>query len=441
MAGGFTALVTACMYGHPECVRRLLGAGTRTNDVDRDDRTELMRASSQSHAECARLLLEVDAGVVQLLCAYGARRVDLRHPGVMLANVRAWVLATGSWSMPLHHLELLPPARVRQLLAGGADVHASDGRGGGAPTPLALARALLARDPIHTGAALVVAAAAPWSRENHALFPARARPSCCGSDNYSCRWAMRWTSALSSLEYISPDRHANVRDAGARLHVLHGKRAACSCHLANTATLLNVVVNLDNVHNDVHDVEADIVTVRNRETSKQRMAKMRAKWKREAATNVAAPAAAALLSGTSAFSWKQNGEPRKTEHVAEQGKALECALNQVHCRGLLEDRGLAAPEASRLAADIICNVRKTLERVHSSKVGPLSKVGKQYAATIAIAASSFLPAHRAKRSPYKPKISRRAVLPRRHERAAVQSPLTTESTKFKTKTAAESRPR
>jgi hypothetical protein len=30
------------------------------------------------------------------------------------------------------------------------------------------------------------------------------------------------------------------------------------------------------------------------------------------------------------------------------------------------------------------------------------------------------------------------VLPRRHERAAVQSPPTTESTKFKTKTAAES---
>ncbi|KAJ1641114.1 hypothetical protein T492DRAFT_853838 [Pavlovales sp. CCMP2436] len=63
--------------------------------------------------------------------------------------------------------------------------------------------------------------------------------------------------------------------------------------------------------------------------------------------------------------------------AAQQGEALECALNQVHCRGLLEDCGLAAPEASRLAADIIGNVRsKTLERVQSSTAGPLTKVGK-----------------------------------------------------------------
>ncbi|KAJ1621623.1 hypothetical protein T492DRAFT_886608, partial [Pavlovales sp. CCMP2436] len=150
----------------------------------------------------------------------------------------------------------------------------------------------------------------------------------------------------------------------------------------------DVVVNLGNVHNEV---EADIVTVRNRETSKARMAKFRANRKRAAAANVAPPTAAALPSGKSAFSLKQNGEPRKTAHAAEritkavahgrcsaaqQGEAMECALNQVHCRGLLEDRGLAAPEASRLAADIIIgNVSKTLERVQSSKAGPLTKGG------------------------------------------------------------------
>jgi len=178
------------------------------------------------------------------------------------------------------------------------------------------------------------------------------------------------------------------------------------------------------VHNEV---EADIVTVRNREASKQHAAKMRAYRKRAAAANVAAPAAAALPLGTSAFSLKQKGEPCKTEHAAEvakstavqrivkaashsrcsaaqQGEALECALNQVYSRGLLEDLELAAPEASRLTADIIGSVRKTLERVQSSKAGPLSKVGKQYAATIAISAFSSLPA-----SPNAPVLSARAA--------------------------------
>eukprot|EP00302_Diacronema_sp_CCMP2436_P045186 CAMPEP_0180060486 /NCGR_PEP_ID=MMETSP0985-20121206/6085_1 /TAXON_ID=483367 /ORGANISM="non described non described, Strain CCMP 2436" /LENGTH=312 /DNA_ID=CAMNT_0021990547 /DNA_START=59 /DNA_END=999 /DNA_ORIENTATION=+ len=96
MAGGFTALVTACMYGHPECVRRLLGAGTRTNDVDRDDRTELMRASSQSHAECARLLLEVDAGVLatdrtRITALYFGRE----HTRGGAAALRLWSTARG----------------------------------------------------------------------------------------------------------------------------------------------------------------------------------------------------------------------------------------------------------------------------------------------------------------------------------------------------------
>jgi len=111
--------------------------------------------------------------VVQLLCAYGAQRKDLLSSSP--TDVRAWVLETSRWSTPLHHLELVPPVRVRQLFVGGVDVHASDGSGNEAPTPLGLARALLARDPAHEGASLVVAAAAPWSRENHALFPAHVR--------------------------------------------------------------------------------------------------------------------------------------------------------------------------------------------------------------------------------------------------------------------------
>ncbi|KAJ1634748.1 ankyrin repeat-containing domain protein [Pavlovales sp. CCMP2436] len=177
---GRTALTAASSQGHIECSRLLLMAGTDVNHADEagadanhtnvNGATVLMYASVRGHVEFARLLLEADA---DLLCAYGAQREGLhsRTP----ADIHAWVLETSRWNTPLHHLELLPPARVRQLLVGGADVHASNGSGDGAPTPLGLARVLLARDPAHEGASLVVAAAAPWSRENHALFPAHVR--------------------------------------------------------------------------------------------------------------------------------------------------------------------------------------------------------------------------------------------------------------------------
>ncbi|KAJ1629753.1 hypothetical protein T492DRAFT_907346 [Pavlovales sp. CCMP2436] len=191
---GRTALAMASRGGHADCVRLLLEAGADANCADADDLTALMSASFRRHTDCARLLLEAGAdvlatdatgatalgwgsawlGVVQLLCTYGARRETL-HQTRAPADCRAWVLETSRWSTQLHHLELILPAHVRQLLVGGADVHASDGSGDGAPTPLGLARALLARDPAHEGASLVVAAAAPWSRENHALFPAHAR--------------------------------------------------------------------------------------------------------------------------------------------------------------------------------------------------------------------------------------------------------------------------
>jgi len=110
---------------------------------------------------------------VQLLCSYGAQRETLAETAP--ADCHAWMLATSEWVTQLHHVQFLTALRVRQLLRGGADVHASDG-GDGAPTPLGIARALLAgSEPAHDGASLVVAAAAPWSRENHALFPAHAR--------------------------------------------------------------------------------------------------------------------------------------------------------------------------------------------------------------------------------------------------------------------------
>jgi len=180
--------------GHAACARNLIAAGANVDYAGAKGVTVLMWASNHDHAECTRDLLAAGAdvlatsthgghlalfygsarlAVVKLLCAYSAHHEAICSNSP--AEVRAWVSETSRWSTRLHHLELLPEACVRQLLVGGADVHASDGSGDGAPTPLGLARALLARDPAHEGASLVVAAAAPSSRTNHALFPAHAR--------------------------------------------------------------------------------------------------------------------------------------------------------------------------------------------------------------------------------------------------------------------------
>ena len=81
---------------------------------------------------------------------------------------------------PLHHVSTLTPAQVRELLVGGASIHASDG-GTNAPTPLSIARDLLKRShpnlPMaHVECAqLIVDASLPWSPRTHALFPAAAK--------------------------------------------------------------------------------------------------------------------------------------------------------------------------------------------------------------------------------------------------------------------------
>ncbi|KAJ1626767.1 ankyrin repeat-containing domain protein [Pavlovales sp. CCMP2436] len=198
-ANTWTALQYACVWNREECAQLLIAGGA---DLDRTgcqhQATPLMIAIAWESCGCMRALLAAHADVnlpdaigltpitrvsslepLQLLCAHGAHRNDLLSRPFRLAilspQVREWVLETLGWTSPLHHLEHLPPARVRQLLVGGADVHASDSSGNGAPTPLGLARALLTRDPAHECASLVVEAAAPWSRENHSLFPAHAR--------------------------------------------------------------------------------------------------------------------------------------------------------------------------------------------------------------------------------------------------------------------------
>jgi hypothetical protein len=193
---GVTALMRACMHGHLNCVRVLLEAGAPVAQAKQNGATALMLACRHDHLNCVRALLEAGASrskidnrgfsvlalarphlpLLQLLCVHGAQRNELTEDelDVMLEECRAWIRATWRWTSELHHLELLPPARVSELLVGGADLHACDG-GADAPTPLLLARVLLQRDSGHEGAQLVVRAAAPWSPVvNHSLFPARA---------------------------------------------------------------------------------------------------------------------------------------------------------------------------------------------------------------------------------------------------------------------------
>jgi hypothetical protein len=194
---GTTALMLACEYGHAECVLALLEAGAAVAQARQGGFTALMWACQECHLECVRALLEAGAPVrkvdngsfsvlararpdlplLQLLCVHGAQRCELTELELdkMPEECRAWIRATWRWTSELHHLELIPPARVRELLVGGADLHACDG-GVDAPMPLLLARALLQLDSEHEGARLVVRAAAPWSPVvNHSLFPARAR--------------------------------------------------------------------------------------------------------------------------------------------------------------------------------------------------------------------------------------------------------------------------
>jgi ankyrin repeat protein len=197
MQTGTTALMFACGEGHVECAGALLEAGAAVAQAMQDSTTALLLACHYGHMDCVRALLEAGAPVskidkgswsvlsrarpdlplLQLLCVQGAQRRDLTELELdkMPEDCRAWIHATWRWTSELHHLELLPPARVRELLVEGADPYACDG-GADAPTPLLLARALLRHDSGHEGAQLVVRAAAPWSPVvNHSLFPARAR--------------------------------------------------------------------------------------------------------------------------------------------------------------------------------------------------------------------------------------------------------------------------
>jgi hypothetical protein len=64
-----------------------------------------------------------DLPLLQLLCVHGAQRSELTELELdeMPEECRAWIRATWRWTSELHHLELLPPARMRELLVAEAD--------------------------------------------------------------------------------------------------------------------------------------------------------------------------------------------------------------------------------------------------------------------------------------------------------------------------------
>ena len=118
----------------------------------------------------------------QLLSSYGAQRTNQRYGSAedVCTNaghdeLAAWLRLSRAWT-PLHHLEVLTPARARALLRDGADPHAKPTTGGGVTSPSPLERAN-ARDSVGSDEVrrLLQRSALAWSPATHELFPAAAR--------------------------------------------------------------------------------------------------------------------------------------------------------------------------------------------------------------------------------------------------------------------------
>jgi len=206
-------LIDAVRCGDTAKVRRLIADGADSNGLDVHDRkAPLLIASIYSRVEIATVLLEHGADVNkqasrhrrltprtpmsiaclngnltmgQLLSSYGAERAftvngtkltveDLARRSSHSA-LTTWLTTSHKWTTPLHHLAIIPAARAHALLRKGASIHAAAEPGD--PTPLSLARELHATGEAAEGsaAALVLKAAALWSRATHELFPDDAR--------------------------------------------------------------------------------------------------------------------------------------------------------------------------------------------------------------------------------------------------------------------------
>ena len=169
--GGMTPLFAACGHQHFAIVSLLLSSGADVNLAEDMGATPLTVACTRGNLAC-----------VQLISSHGAGRTFPRGSTAERIAGRCnheevfnWLVATRLWSTPLHHLTIIDATRARELLRGGADLHAAAAADG--PTPLSLARELHTAGNAAEGTAahLVLRAAGRWSEQTHELFPAVVR--------------------------------------------------------------------------------------------------------------------------------------------------------------------------------------------------------------------------------------------------------------------------
>ena len=174
-----TPLWRAACRGHIECVRVLCDAGAAVNKATHRW-TPLRVAALEGHIECAHLLSSYGA---RDACAAG----HAAERGII--DLAAWLRRAQAWT-PLHHLEVLTPARALALLRDGADLYA------GAPSPLERAKTTPGE-----ASALVVLAGERWSPQTHHLFPAASRAYAVEVMRlgYLLAWSTRYVGEASAM--------------------------------------------------------------------------------------------------------------------------------------------------------------------------------------------------------------------------------------------------
>ena len=223
---GNTPLHSAAIYGEVGCAKLLLSRGADYRLPDMNSSSALCVACTAGHHEFAEVLLragaDVDRGhmtlnvtplhvasvqghlaVAQVLCYYGATRAPKKAPSAAdLARdegrpvLADWLTRTDGWTR-LHYVEhpILSADCARELLRGGASVHAA----AGSPprSPLELAQ----QHPASEAASVILAGARPWSPATHSLYPAaaRARAAQLCRIGYLLAWSERFQTESRSL--------------------------------------------------------------------------------------------------------------------------------------------------------------------------------------------------------------------------------------------------
>ncbi|HEV8396757.1 MAG TPA: ankyrin repeat domain-containing protein [Vicinamibacterales bacterium] len=131
---GETVLMTAARTGRGDAVRVLLARGARVDATERTvGQTALMWAASENHADAVRVLVEAGADV-------NKRSAALNFPPFKwgVNGMVSTVLPKGSWTPLMYAARQNAVEAARALVAGGADVNATDPDGA---TPLLIALA------------------------------------------------------------------------------------------------------------------------------------------------------------------------------------------------------------------------------------------------------------------------------------------------------------